>query len=183
MYGGSGPEVSPAATPVVETERLRLRGHRSNDLEACAAMWGDPDVVRYIGGSPSTKQQTWMRLLNYVGHWNTVGFGYWLVEDKRTRRFVGEVGFADFKRDLDPSFALLPEIGWALRSDARGMGYAREAVGAALAWGDARWARTFCIISPQNVPSLRVASAFDYRETSRVRYHGDDTIVFERSRS
>ena len=31
--------------PVIETERLRLRGHRLGDFDACAALWGDPVVV------------------------------------------------------------------------------------------------------------------------------------------
>ena len=39
--------------PVIETERLLLRGHRLDDFEALAAMWADPAVVRFIGGKPS----------------------------------------------------------------------------------------------------------------------------------
>ena len=36
--------------PILETERLRLRGHRVDDFAASAAMWADPIVTRYIGG-------------------------------------------------------------------------------------------------------------------------------------
>ena len=38
------------SAPVVETERLILRGHTKADFEACAELWGDPDVTRFIGG-------------------------------------------------------------------------------------------------------------------------------------
>ena len=35
--------------PVVETERLVLRGFRGDDLDAFAAMSADPEVMRYVG--------------------------------------------------------------------------------------------------------------------------------------
>ena len=41
-----------------DPERLRLRGHRIDDFEACAAMWGDPAVTRFIGVSSSRPTQT-----------------------------------------------------------------------------------------------------------------------------
>ena len=42
--------------PSIETERLRLRGHRVEDFAACTAMWGDPVVTRYIGGRAFTAE-------------------------------------------------------------------------------------------------------------------------------
>ncbi len=63
-------------------------------------MWADPEVTRYIGGKPLTEEESWARLLRYVGHWSLLGFGYWVVEEKTTGNFIGEVGFADYKRDL-----------------------------------------------------------------------------------
>ena len=96
-------------------------------------MWADPEVTRYIGGTPLTEEESWARLLRYVGHWSLLGFGYWVVEEKTTGNFIGEVGFADYKRDL-PSLKDLPEIGWVFSSQASGKGYATEAVRAASAW-------------------------------------------------
>ena len=37
------------AIPTLETERMRLRPHRLQDLDACVAMWADPVVTRHIG--------------------------------------------------------------------------------------------------------------------------------------
>src|SRR5579872_7110534 len=82
--------------PILETDRLKLRGHRLEDFEACAAVWADPAVVRYISGKPSTRTQSWLRMLAYGGHWQHVPFGYWAVEEKKTGRYIGDVGFADF---------------------------------------------------------------------------------------
>ena len=168
--------------PIIETERLTLRGHRLDDYDASAAMWGDPNVVRYISGNPSSAQQSWMRVLNYAGHWSLMGFGYWAMEETASRKFVGEVGFADFKRGLDPSLNGIPEIGWVLASEMHGRGFATEAVRAAINWSDRnrQWPRTVCIISPENVASIRVANTCGYGEVRRFDLNGDRTILFAR---
>src|ERR1035438_6884930 len=99
--------------PVIETERLRLRGHRLEDLDACAAMWADPVVTRHIGGRPFAREEVWARLLRYRGHWSYLGYGFWLIEDRFTGEFLGETGFAEFKRAITPSMERTPEIAWA----------------------------------------------------------------------
>jgi RimJ/RimL family protein N-acetyltransferase len=168
--------------PILETERLKLRGHGLNDFIHSAALWADPKVTQYIGGKPFTKEESWTRLLRYVGHWSLLGYGYWVVEEKETREFVGEVGFADYQRDLEPSLNGIPEIGWALVSQAHGKGYATEAVFAATAWGDAhfRSATTACIIHPDNVSSIRVAAKCGYRKSQSTTYKGKPTVMFVR---
>src|SRR5580704_11459573 len=122
--------------PILETERLKLRGHRVEDFVACAAMWAEPAVTRHIGGRPFAEDESWTRLLRYVGHWALLGFGYWVVEEKVTGSFVGEIGFADYKRNVAPSIKDKPEIGWAFVAQSHGKGYGTEAVRAAIAWGD-----------------------------------------------
>jgi len=168
--------------PVLETQRLNLRGHILDDFAACAAMWADPLVSRQLGRKPFTEEESWTRLLRYVGHWLLLGFGYWVVEEKASGAFVGEVGFADYRRDMQSSVKQLPEIGWVLGSRAQGQGYATEAARAAIAWGDAHFkpARTTCIISPDNLPSIRVAQKCGYREVELSTYKGQPTIVFVR---
>ncbi len=52
-------------------------------------MWGDSVVARYVGGKPLSEEETWTKLLRYVGHWAVLGFGYWVVEEKATGKFVG----------------------------------------------------------------------------------------------
>ena len=79
--------------PVIETERLRMREHRLEDFAETAAMWGNPEVVRFVGGKPLTEEQVCRRMFSYVGHWALMGYGYWLVEEKSSGQFVGEVGF------------------------------------------------------------------------------------------
>ena len=54
--------------PVIDTTRLRLRGHRPADFADSLALWGDPIVTRFIGGKPLSEEDVWARLLRYVGH-------------------------------------------------------------------------------------------------------------------
>ena len=168
--------------PVIETDRFTLRGHRLDDLNDCVAMWADPIVTRFIGGKPSTEQQTWARLLAYVGHWRLMGFGYWAVEQKATGSFVGELGFANFRRDISQSMKDVPELGWALVSRVHGRGYATEAVRGVIEWGDIHLPseRTICLISPENVASIRVAEKCGYREIERKLYNERQIVFFAR---
>jgi RimJ/RimL family protein N-acetyltransferase len=145
-------------------------------------MWADPVVTRYIGGKPFSEEESWTKLLRYVGHWALLGFGYWAVEEKATGHFAGEIGFADYKRNLDPSLLGAAEIGWAFRAGSHGKGYATEAARAVIAWGDAHFGpcRTTCLIHPENVASIRVAEKCGYRELQRTTYKGQPTTVFFR---
>jgi RimJ/RimL family protein N-acetyltransferase len=171
--------------PTIETERLRLRGHDLNDFIHCAAMWGDSTVTRHIGGKPYTEEESWARFLRYFGHWWLLGFGYWVAEDKATGNFVGEVGFADYKRSLEPSLKGMPEIGWVLASQAHGRGFATEAVRAVVAWGDGHFPfpQTACIIAPENLASIRVAVKCGYHESQPATYKGHPTKLFIRDRN
>jgi len=177
--------MSANAIPVLETRYLTLRGHQAGDFEASAAMWSDPAVTRFIGGQPSSREECWARLLRNIGHWSVLHFGYWLVEERDSGRFVGEVGFADFKRDMTPSFAGTPEIGWALAPWAQGRGWGREAVCAALTWGDRALPvrRTVCMIAPENMASISLAQKCGYQAFARATYKSRPSLLFERGRS
>jgi RimJ/RimL family protein N-acetyltransferase len=166
--------------PVLASARLKLRGHRLDDFAACAAMWADPIVVRYTGGKPLSEEEAWTKLLRYAGHWVLMGFGYWAVEEKETGRFIGELGFADYKRDIQPAIENTPEAGWIFSPAMHGKGYASEALREVLAWGEVRFAggRTVCLIHPGNVASIRLAEKFGYVAQREMTYKERPTILF-----
>ncbi len=167
--------------PVIETERLILRGHRVDDFDAHAALWADPVVTRFIGGVPQTREQAWVRLLRHLGMWQAMGFGFWAVTDKATGRLLGEAGFHDLKRDVSPSIEGTLETGWGFIPGAHGKGIATETVSAVIAWGRQNHPekRITCLIDPQNAASIRVAEKQGFREFARTTYHGGPTILFE----
>jgi RimJ/RimL family protein N-acetyltransferase len=168
--------------PVLETERLRLRLHELRDFDASAAMWGDADVARFIGGKPSTREESWGRFLRYIGHWHALGHGFWLIEEKETGAFVGEGGIGSFKREIEPRLDA-PEAGWALATCMHGKGYANEAMQAALAWAEPHFGRTdfVCIIAPENQPSLHLAEKLGFREYGRGLYKGETSVMLRRA--
>lgn len=170
--------------PVLTTERLVLRGYTANDFDALHALWGDAVVTRYITGQPSTASETWMRLLNSAGHWALLGFGFWLVEERASGRVVGQVGFADFKRDVEPGFDGAPEAGWVLAPWCHGRGYATEAVTTALAWGEANLAMTRCVcmVSPEHTASLRVAGKCGFTRFAETTFKDSPVVLLERTR-
>lgn len=168
--------------PDIETERTRLRAHRLEDFEPMVAMWQDEVIYRHILGRPSTGSETWSRLLRYIGHWSALGFGYWVIEDRQTGLYLGEAGFADFRRDMDPPLGQAPEAGWALVSSAHGRGLATEVMLAAHAWMDAHnpHDQTVCILSPEHLISHRVAEKCGYHHAYDTTFAGGPTSVMKR---
>jgi RimJ/RimL family protein N-acetyltransferase len=170
------------AAPVLHTTRLVLRGYSPDDLDDAAAMWADPVVVRHIGGVTQARDRVWTKLLAYIGHWHELGYGFWVVRERDSDRFVGEAGLADFQRDVTPSFDGAPEAGWALASWAHGKGYATEAMRAVLAWSDAqlRAPRTVCMIDEGHVASVRVADKLGFRPWTDTTFRGQPIRLLER---
>ncbi|AYG58708.1 N-acetyltransferase [Rhizobium jaguaris] len=177
-------EAAPAMTmvPTLMTERLILRAHRLEDFEDYAAFWTQEDLVRYIGGEPSTREQAWSRLLRYAGMWHYLGFGFFAVEERHSGRFIGEVGFLDLHRDMVPTTEGTLEAGWGITPSLHGKGYATEAVSAAIAWADEKFSgrRMTCIIDPENTSSLRVAEKVGFRRIGEVMYKDKPNVMFER---
>jgi RimJ/RimL family protein N-acetyltransferase len=176
----------PPAVPVIETERLILRGHRLEDFEAMTEMWADPALIRFVAErKPFSREELWQRFLRYAGLWSVLGFGFWAVEERASGLYVGSTGFHDMKRDIKPSLEGLPEAGWALAAFAHRRGFATEMVLAMLAWSDRHLdaEKTVCIIDPENAASLRVAEKCGYREVLRTVYKDSPTILFERTRN
>jgi RimJ/RimL family protein N-acetyltransferase len=172
-----------AEAPTLATERLILRAHRVDDHEASAAMWADPVVVRFIGGTTRSSQEAWFRILREAGHWLLLGYGYWMIDDRATGEFLGEGGFADFRRGI-PELEGVPEMGWAFVRAAWGRGIASEAVTALLAWADAHLDadETRCIISPGNVASVRVAEKCGFVRFADLDEPDGRSLLFRRTR-
>lgn len=170
------------SVPTIETERLILRPYRRDDFPAYAALFADAEVTRFVGGVPFSREQAWTRFLRQVGMWHYFGFGFLVLQDRATGQFIGEAGFHDLHRGISPSVEGTMETGWALSPRSHGQGLATEAVSAALKWGDQQFPslKKTCIIDIGNLPSLRVASKLQFKETGRTTYHGANVILLER---
>jgi RimJ/RimL family protein N-acetyltransferase len=174
-----------AEFPTLRTDRLILRVHRREDFAAMAAMWSDPQMVRFIGaGQPLSAEVVWGRLQKTVGAWPVLGYGFLAIEHAASGRVIGEAGFLErFAPGGEPR---TPEAGWALATPERGQGYAGEAMAAILAWGDQRFERTKCVISAENAPSIALARRLGYLgagiEPPPPDWTGEQFLRFERAR-
>ena len=168
--------------PVLETERLRLRGFRAGDLDPQWASMTDPEVVRFLGGVPQSREETWRKILASPGLWALLGYGYWVVEGREHGAYLGQIGFADFKRDMTPAIENIPEMGWIMAPEAQGQGYATEAVLAALDWADGALGggEIVAIISHENAASIRIAEKAGFTTREEAEYKGEPLLLFRR---
>jgi RimJ/RimL family protein N-acetyltransferase len=168
------------SAPILTTARLTLRPHRESDYDDLCALWGDPDVTRFIGGAPQSREDSWARLLRYGGQWAIVGYGFWAVTRTGEDRLIGDVGVMKTKRAMSPALSA-PETGWCLSPSVHGQGLAVEAMQAVLAWSDAQLGpATQCIIDADNVASIRVAEKLGYSLTHQADYRGAAIDVWGR---
>ena len=148
-------------------------------------MLGDPDTLRFVGGTVATREESWRKLLAGPGLWLLLGFGYWSVEEKESGAYLGQIGFADFKRDMTPSIEGIPEMGWMLSPRAQGRGLATEAVLGALAWADRgglAGREVVAIIDAANLASIRVAGKAGFSIREDATYKEAPILLFRRRR-
>ncbi|MFM8820272.1 MAG: GNAT family N-acetyltransferase [Phenylobacterium sp.] len=167
----------------IQTTRLILAPPTLSDFDDYAGLWADVAVVRFMGSVPFSRSAAWTRFQRQAGCWSLCGFGAWIVRERDSGRFVGEVGFYDFMREITPALGPEPEAGWMLSPWAQGKGFATEAVSAAHVWGDGRFdaSRTVCMIDPENAPSLRLAAKMGYIEYARSRLGERLLVLHERA--
>ena len=170
--------------PVLTTERLVLRPHRADDLDAVAVMTGDAEVMRFIGGVPQPREDSWRRMLCGPAMWMLLGYGYWIVERRADGAVIGQLGFADFKRAMEPNIEGIPELGYVLAAHAHGQGYASEGVAAALRWADSALEadQYAAIIDPDNSASIRVIEKAGFAIREPALYKDGPILLFRRTR-
>ena len=155
------------------TERLLLRPLAADDLDALASFYGDPEVMRYVGGGRAlAREETRSSLERMVGTFERDGYGQWAVVERSSETFVGRAGVLEWP-DLGPSGET--EIGYLLGRPHWGHGFATEA---ALAARDHALEilgrrRLISLIDHANERSARVAIKLDMT-------HEDDVELFGR---
>lgn len=169
--------------PELVTDRLLLRGWRDDDLEELAAIFADPEVMRYLGGRvPQTREQSRQDLDRFRSHWVRWGFGHWAVEERESGRLLGRIGL--LRHD---DWHIAPgdvEVGWILGSFAWGRGFATEGGRAALQFGfvDRDLARIVSITQPENGASVHVMQKLGLRATGSTNWRGHHVVWYATTR-
>jgi RimJ/RimL family protein N-acetyltransferase len=150
----------------LETARLLLRPCTFADLEPYVAMVSDREVTRFtsIDGKPLARFSAWQSLCSMAGHWALRGYGMFSVIERDSKQFVGRVGpwFPEGWPGL--------EIGWTLRREFWGRGYATEAAKACVAYAftELDQPHVISLIAPENTRSIRVAERLGEQLETRV---------------
>jgi len=118
---------------MIATDRLKLRPWRDSDRLPFRMMCADPKVMEHLGG-PQTGVQADARVEGFMASQQKHGHCFWALERKADFAFIGFCGLkvCDHKGgEVEGEI----EIGWRLRRDAWGQGFAKEAAFACLDWG------------------------------------------------
>ena len=161
------------------TERLVLRPLVADDLDALAAFYGDPQVMRHVGGGRAlTHEETRASLERMMANFQRAGYGQWAVVERSSGTFLGRAGILEWP-DLGPSGET--EIGYLLGRPYWGHGYATEAALAARdwAWRELGLRRLVSLILHGNDRSVRVAEKLgETYERDVTTVHGQTTRLF-----
>jgi len=158
------------------TDRLTLRPFSTDDVVPMMEMHQDPEVIKHVllGGAPGGVTVAWRNVAMLIGHWYLRGYGQWAVVERATGETIGRVG--PYNPEGWPGI----ELGWIIRRDRWGHGFATEAARAALAW---MWEhvdtdRVISIIRPDNLRSIRIAEKIGETLDSHTTINQTDMLVY-----
>ena len=162
-----------ARSPLIETDRLRLRLFQPQDLDELASMFSDPEVMRYVAdGKPAGRDVAEKALTSVIDHWRRLGFGRWAAEDKETRQFVGFGGLR--------SLFGMPEVVYHFAPAHWGKGLATELARASLRYGfeEHRFEKIVAIAKPENAASIRVMEKVGMHYEMNTSYYDIDVVQY-----
>ena len=172
----------------LETERLLLRPLRIDDLDALAELYGDAEVMRYIGGGGTIdRERTRQSLERMIAGFAERGYGILAVERKEDGAFMGRCGLLLWDsatwtptRMAEATARVETEVGYLLGPDFWGKGYATEAAMAVRDWAfeNLELERLIALIRPGNDRSVRVALKLGMEPDGGIELLGHPATVY-----
>lgn len=154
---------------VLETERLILRPLTLDDVEDLAAVYGDPDVMRFFDGV-RTWEQTRQEVEEVMAQYAQTGVDFLATLSKENGQFIGRCGL------LWQGFDGIQEVevAYMLARPYWGQGLGTEAAQALKEHGfrDFGFRRLISIIHPANIASIRVAEKNGMEYEREVEFGG-----------
>jgi ribosomal-protein-alanine N-acetyltransferase len=160
------------ALPII-TERLELRAFEPTDLNALHAVYGDPEVTRWMPPYP-TIEHTRRALEKHVAAGRAGGPALWAVVERSSGELIGDAGLAPLN-GVGPEV----ELGYTLGRRWWGRGYATEAARACVqeAFGPLGLKRVVAVVRPENDASIHVLEKVGMtREGTRFAYGAEHLL-------
>lgn len=139
---------------ILETERLLLRELVPEDGDSLAAVLSDPETMRYYPAPlDASGVAAWIE--RNRRRYAEAGHGLWAMVLKSSCEVIGDCGLT--RQSVDGTDEI--EIGYHVRHDLWGRGFAPEAARACQGYGFGQLGadRLISLIRPENWPSRRVA--------------------------
>lgn len=164
---------------VLETSRLRLREFVPQDADALAAILGDPVTMQYYPAAFDRKGvEEWID--KNIGRYQRDGHGLWAMVLKDSGELIGDCGCT--LQEVEGTNHV--EVGYHVRRDLWGRGYATEAAWACMEYAFNRLGASHVIsmIRPENVQSIRVAEKNGLACEKIIFWRGYDHCIYAKSR-
>ena len=145
---------------IAQTKRCTLREMTMEDLPELFALYEDPEVTRYMEGVLPYEEEVAKQEAYIANRYPFYEYGLWMVCDKDTGEVIGRAGLED--RDLGEETVV--ELGYLIRPDYQGQGYAKEVCQAILdyAWEGLGFEEVNCFIEEGNLPSVALAKSLGF---------------------
>lgn len=152
-----------------ETQRLIFRDWKEQDLYEFRRMNKDTRVMKYFTKT-LTEEET-DRFYNIIqDEFKNYGYGLYAVETRHNNDFIGFIGFhwASFNSHFTPCI----EIGWRLKYEAWGNGYATEGAEACLKYGfdTLGFDKVYSFTSKVNLQSQNVMKKIGMKKTMEFKH-------------
>ena len=156
------------------TERLELRAFESDDLEALHAVYGDPEVTRFIPAYP-TLEHTRGALEIHVREARAGNPAFWALIERESGRLIGDAGIGLIE-GVGPEF----ELGYTLGPQWWGRGHATEAARAVLdyALGELALPEVLALVRPANAASINVLEKIGMERVGTRNAYGAEHLVY-----
>ncbi|WP_375582793.1 GNAT family N-acetyltransferase [Cyclobacterium xiamenense] len=117
---------------IFKSTRLGFRNWRSEDLEEFAEMNNDVEIMEHFP-KPLSRTESEKLMKRMQVHYDKNGYTYFATERLDTGELIGFIGLAyqEYKAEFTPAI----DIGWRLKKDAWGTGYATEGARRCLTFG------------------------------------------------
>lgn len=160
---------------ILETSRLFLREFSLGDVAALARVISDAETMRYYP-APFDRAGVEQWIARNLQCYQREGHGLWAMILKSSDESIGDCGLT--VQHVDGADET--EIGYHVRRDLWGQGFAPEAARACRDWGFSRLPveRLISIIRPENVPSRRVAEKNGMTIWKEVVWHDLQHLVY-----
>jgi [ribosomal protein S5]-alanine N-acetyltransferase len=160
---------------IVETEHLLLRPLMFSDLDDLAALYADPEVMRFLGG-PRSKEEVRHVLNRYIREYEIYGHSFFATIQKSDRRFIGQCGLLSQEVEGQPEV----ELGYVLAPQYWQRGLALEGVQALKDYGlqQLGFLRIISLIPPENVASIHIAEKVGMRYERDVDQWGQHFLLY-----